>query len=144
MWNEVAKARAAVVILPAVASTLVAASWPAAATSCFGPVEILKEETQQPRTATSIRESKLIVHALVLRRLSERTAEIQVLESFKGAKGLKTMVLTAIPREMSLYPTNFEVGRKYIVMGDPDLVGPCSLMYPYKPLLEYLRRHAEK
>ena len=92
----------------------------------------------------SVRESKLIVHALVLRPLSERTAQIQVLEPFKGAKGLSTMVLTAIPREMSLYATSFEVGRKYIVMGNPDLIGPCSLMYPYEPLLRYLRQHAEK
>ena len=131
-------------VLPALASVFMAASWPAAATSCFGPREILKEETEQPTTATSIRESKLIVHALVLRRLSERTAEIQILESFKGATGVKTMVLTAIPREQSLYATNFEVGRKYLVMGDPHFVGPCSLMYPYEPLLQHLRRQAGK
>ena len=84
------------------------------------------------------------MHALVLRRLSERTAEIQILESFKGATGVKTMVLTAIPREQSLYATNFEVGRKYLVMGDPHFVGPCSLMYPYEPLLQHLRRQAGK
>lgn len=100
-----------------------------------------------PVAISTLETSALVIHGRVTRRLMENSAEILVIESFKGASGTKTLVLSEnIPKtQIETSRSRFAVGEDFLFISDDGLVvGPCGVRYLDQEFMQALRQHAKR